>query len=224
MFEKIFNFFKKNSKNRFLSDASILEDGRILNILSSKLINIELLIPQFIVDEIRKSVSSKNVIKRNRAKRGMDIIAGLKNVKSAQIINKNFREIKDVNAKLIALSKQMKIPIFTADFKLSKTAFISGAAAQNLDDFAKIFKQIYLPGEALMIFLAKEGAQNNQAVGYLDDGTMVIAEDGKKFIGKRAELFLTSVIQSSSGKMLFGKVSDNYIEQINEMYKKSANR
>jgi uncharacterized protein YacL len=113
--------------------------------------------------------------------------------------------------------------VFSADFKLIRAALSQKIKVLSMDTIDNAFKQIYLPGESIMIFLAKEGAQANQAVGYLDDGTMVIAEDARKCIGKRVELFLTSVIQSSSGRMFFGKVSDEYIEQINESYKKRVN-
>ncbi|MDR2860756.1 MAG: hypothetical protein LBV66_02850 [Elusimicrobiota bacterium] len=225
MFKKILDFFRRSDRQTLLADSSIFEDGRILNIVKSNFANIKFIVPQFVIDEMQRHISSKNSIKRERAKRGIGVISKLKDIPDClQITNKDFKDIKEHNAKITALSKHFKARIFTADFKLNKAALMAGVKVLNLDAVAKAFKQIYLPGETLMIFLAKEGAQNNQAVGYLDDGTMVIAEESKKFIGKRVELLLTSIMQSSSGMMIFGKVSDNYLEQINEMYKKSANR
>jgi uncharacterized protein YacL len=226
MFAKILALFKKKQDKRLLADLSVFEDGRILNIVKLDFLDIKIAVPEFVIEELNRSSQSRNIVKRNRAKRGFDIVNKLKNVPDAlQIIKKDFPELKDLTSKTIALANQLSLRILTADFKLARTALSSKVEVLSLDAISKSFKQIYLPGESIMVFLAKEGAQANQAVGYLDDGTMVIADDAKKFIGKRAELVLTSIIQSSSGRMFFGKISDTYLEQANELYyKKSAHQ
>ena len=213
MFEKFLNLFRKKTVG-FLADISLLEDGRILNIIKSKFAEIKIYAAQFEIEEMQKSAASRNILKRNRAKRGLDTVEQLKNIPASfEIIKKDFPDIKTIDAKTLALAKELKIKIFTADFKLNRAALAAGIQVLHLDAVAKTFRQVLLPGESIMIFLAKEGSQNHQAVGYLDDGTMVIADEGRKFIGKRVELFITSLIQNSSGRMLFGKIADAFSEQ-----------
>ncbi|MDR2772351.1 MAG: hypothetical protein LBB93_02675 [Elusimicrobiota bacterium] len=228
MLQKILTFirslFAKPAQNRFIADITLLEDGRISNILRSEFIQMELLIPQFIIDEMKKSCGSRNLIKRNRSRRGIEVVSQLKTLPLATIIDKDSKE-KESTAKLLSLCKTLKARLLTVDFKTTRTALASGVSTLNLNDIAKSFKPIYLPGETLTIFLAKEGAQNNQAVGYLEDGAMIIVEDAKRFIGKKAEIYIASVVQSSSGRIVFGKITENCLEQfISETYKKSANR
>jgi uncharacterized protein YacL len=222
MFKKFLSLFRKKTDG-FLADISLLEDGRILNIVKSKFAQIKIYAAQFEIDEMQKSAASRNILKRNRAKRGLDIVAQLKSIPASfEIVKRDFPELKTADSKTLALAKELKIRILTMDFKLNRAALADGLQVLHLDAVSKTFRQVHLPGENIMIFLAREGSQNHQAVGYLDDGTMVVADEGRKFIGKRVELFITSVIQNSSGRMLFGKISDGVSEQ--EHFRKGAAR
>jgi uncharacterized protein YacL len=207
LFHSFIAFFKKDKSRHFLIDASILADGRILGIVKSKFVNVKLYTAQFIIDDIKRELSAKMLIKRERAKRAILVFEKLRSSNALKVSNKNFPELKEMDDKIVALSKSLNITLFTADFKLYKDALCANAQSILFDSLLKAFRPIYLPGENIMVFLVKEGAQVNQAVGYLDDGTMVVAEGAGKFIGKRVELTLTSVRQTSASKIIFGKVS-----------------
>lgn len=208
----IFSLSKKHKTfEPVLLDTSAIIDGRIYDICETKFILATLVIPKFVLSELQSLADSNDAIKRNRAKRGMDIAAKL--IKSeniaVKIYEKNYSEIEGADAKLIELAKEIDAKIITTDFNLNKLASLQGVTVLNINDLANSLTPIYLPGESFMIFLVKEGNQQNQAIGYLDDGTMVVAEDGRKFVGKRVELNVTSIIQTSSGRMVFGRVSEN---------------
>lgn len=208
----IFKLSKKSkSYEPLLLDTSAIIDGRILDIVETKFILATLVIPKFVLNELQALADSNDAIKRNRAKRGLDIVAKLQKSEniSTRIYDKDYANISGTDAKLIELAKDLKCKIITTDFNLNKMAAIQGITVLNINDLANSLTPIFLPGENFMIFLVKEGSQQHQAVGYLDDGTMVVAENGRKYIGKRVELNVTSIIQSSSGKMIFGKVTED---------------
>ena len=201
---------KNNSYDPVILDTSAIIDGRIYDISETKFLMATLVIPKFILTELQRLADSNDAIKRTRAKRGLNIVAKLQ--KSENIIlkfyDKDYPQFKDTDTKLIELAKEYKSKIITTDFNLNKLASIQGVSVLNINDLGNSLTPIYLPGESFMIFLIKEGSQQHQAVGYLDDGTMVVAEDGRKFIGKRVELTVSSIIQNSSGRMVFGRVAD----------------
>ncbi|MCL2485504.1 MAG: hypothetical protein FWF00_03835 [Endomicrobia bacterium] len=202
----------KSKKNKFnealLLDTSAIIDGRIYDIAETKFLLGALIIPKFVLNELHSLADSNDTIKRMRAKRGLDIVSKIKKSENivTKIYDKDYSSIKGVDAKLIQLAKDLNAKIITTDFNLNKVASIQGITVLNINDLANSLTPIFLPGETIMIFLVKEGAQQNQAVGYLEDGTMVVAEDGRKHLGKRVELNVTSIIQTSSGRMVFGRV------------------
>jgi uncharacterized protein YacL len=212
----IFKISKKEKPYEpVLLDTSAVIDGRIYDIVETKFLMATLVIPKFVLNELHALADSNDAIKRNRSKRGLDIVAKLQKSESVltKIYDKDYPSLNGADAKLIELAKDLKAKIITTDFNLNKMASIQGVAALNINDLGNSLIPIYLPGEKFAIFLVKEGSQSNQAVGYLEDGTMVVAEDGRKYIGKRVELNVTSIIQNSSGRMVFGKVENGDYRQ-----------
>ncbi|MDR2709486.1 MAG: TRAM domain-containing protein [Elusimicrobiota bacterium] len=217
MFKKILEFFKKlfsEKQKKFLIDQSVLEDGRILAIVKTEFFDMNLFVPKFIIDEIRKSTSSKILLKRERAKRAAAVFEKLRGMSNVlTVINKDFAHMKDHYAKITAICAEKKLPIFTADFNLYRFALTKNVRVLTLEKVSKAFKPICLPGETINLFLMKEGTQLNQAVGYLDDGAIVIVEGAGKFIGKKVEIIITSVRQTPSQSMIFGKLSENFLQE-----------
>lgn len=208
----IFSLSKKHKTfEPVLLDTSAIIDGRIYDISETKFLLATLVIPKFVLTELQALADSNDTIKRNRAKRGMDIAAKLMKSENitVKLYEKDYPEVQGTDAKLIELGKNLDAKIVTTDFNLNKLASLQGITVLNINDLANSLTPIFLPGESFMIFLVKEGNQQHQAIGYLDDGTMVVAEDGRKFVGKRVELNVTSIIQTSSGRMVFGRVSEN---------------
>ncbi|MCL2335404.1 MAG: hypothetical protein FWC57_05010 [Endomicrobia bacterium] len=222
----IFKTSKKNVYEPVLLDTSAIIDGRIFDMSETRFILATLVIPKFILGELHTLADSNDAIKRNRSKRGLDIVAKLQKSENitTKIYEKDYPGIKETDTKLTELAKELKCKIITTDFNLNKMASIQGITVLNINDLANSLTPIFLPGESVMIFLVKEGAQQNQAVGYLDDGTMVVAEDGRKFVGKRVELNVTSIIQTSSGRMVFGRVSENNVPPVQQQTPNSANQ
>ena len=209
------DILKISKKNKplepILLDTSAIIDGRILDMAETKFLLATLVIPKFVLEELQKLADSNDAIKRNRSKRGMDIVAKLQKSEAilTKIYDKNYNNIEGTDSKLTELAKELNAKIITTDFNLNKIAAIQGVTVLNINDLCNALTPIFLPGESVMIFLVKEGKEPNQAIGYLDDGTMVVAEDGRRYVGKKIELNVTSIIQTSSGRMVFGKVSEN---------------
>jgi uncharacterized protein YacL len=194
-----------------LLDTSAIIDGRIYDVAETKFLLATLVIPKFVLEELQKLADSNDAIKRNRSKRGLDIVAKLQKSEAiaTKIYDKDYKNIEGTDSKLTELAKELHAKIITTDFNLNKMAAIQGISVLNINDLCNALTPIFLPGESVMIFLVKEGKEAGQAIGYLDDGTMVVAEDGRKYVGKKVELNVTSIIQTSSGRMVFGKVSEN---------------
>ncbi|MCL2145277.1 MAG: hypothetical protein FWH43_07310 [Endomicrobia bacterium] len=194
-----------------LLDTSAIIDGRILDMAETKFLLATLVIPKFVLEELQKLADSNDAIKRNRSKRGLDIVAKLQKSEAVatKIYDKDYNNLNGTDSKLTELAKDLNAKIITTDFNLNKMAAIQGITVLNINDLSNALTPIFLPGESVMIFLVKEGKEPNQAIGYLDDGTMVVAEDGRKYVGKKVELNVTSIIQTSSGRMVFGKLSEN---------------
>ena len=157
------------------------------------------------LEELQRLGDSADAHKRMRARRGLDIIAQLQKMESVtvKIFEKDYPETKEVDQKLLLLAKDLKAKIITTDYNLNKVASLQGVVVLNINDLSNALKQVYLPGETMMIFPVKEGKEQHQAVGYLDDGTMVVIEEGRRFIGKRIEVIVSSILQTSSGRMVF---------------------
>ena len=196
------------SRTHKLLDTSVLIDGRILEIIRLGFLEGTIIIPKFVLEELQKIADSADTLKRNRGRRGLDIVQEIKDLKnvSIEIVDKDFDDLTEVDAKLVRLAAQMKGVLATNDFNLSKVAKIQGVPVLNVNDLANALRQAVLPGGELRIFLAKEGKEQGQAIGYLDDGTMVVVENGKRSVNQTVPVTVTSVLQTSAGRMIFAKM------------------
>lgn len=188
-------------------DTSVIIDGRIADICETKFLEGPLLIPNFVLAEMHKLADSSDANKRVRARRGLEIMRKLQDEPnmSVKVYDKDYPEIKEVDTKLVILAKEIDGMVLTTDFNLNKIASLQGVIVLNVNDLANALKPIYLPGETMNVFVVKEGKEHDQGVGYLDDGTMIVIEDGRRYVGKKIDVIVTSSLQTSAGRMIFTK-------------------
>jgi uncharacterized protein YacL len=189
-------------------DTSVIIDGRIADVAETGFLGGTLIIPQFILTELQQVADSPDSSKRQRGRRGLDMLQRLRNNSKIdiQIVETDFPAVKEVDLKLIELGKQLEAVIVTNDFNLNKVSQLRGVQVLNINELANALKPVVLPGEAMKVFILKEGKEYNQGVAYLDDGTMVVVDNARKLIGKNAEVAVTSVLQTTAGKMIFGRL------------------
>jgi len=205
------NLQKGPSNNNIkILDTSVIIDGRIADICETGFIEGELVVPQFVLKELQHIADSSDTLRRNRGRRGLDILHKIqKNVDiNVQIIDQDFSRIKEVDAKLVALGKVMGGKILTNDFNLNKIAELQGVPVLNINQLANAVKPVVLPGEVMNVFVLKEGKEYGQGVAYLDDGTMVVIDNARRYIGKNIEVSVTSVLQTTAGRMIFARLKD----------------
>jgi uncharacterized protein YacL len=197
---------RKNSDIRVI-DTSAIIDGRIADVYETHFLSGTIVVGRFILKELQDIADSSDTLKRGRGRRGLDILKRLQEHGEIQvkIYDKDYPEIKDVDGKLVSLAKELDAAILTTDFNLNKVASLQGVTVLNVNDLANALRPAVLPGEAMTIFVAKEGKEKEQGVGYLDDGTMVIVEEGRRLVGKKVDVTVTSVLQTSAGRMIFTK-------------------
>jgi len=200
-------FRERSSRNMKILDTSVIIDGRIADIVETGFLEGVLVIPNFILRELQQIADSPDAHKRNRGRRGLDILQRLqtKHGVMVQFSDMDFPELRDVDQKLIELAKQLDAKIVTNDFNLNKVAQLRGVEVLNINELANALKPVVLPGETMRVFILKEGKEANQGVAYLDDGTMVVVDNARKMIGKTIEATVTSVLQTTAGKMIFGR-------------------
>ncbi len=188
-----------------LLDTSVIIDGRISDIANTGFISGTLVVPKFVLNEIQALADSQDPIKRSRARRGLDVLNKLKEIHTVdlKISSRDFPDVKGVDAKLIILAREVHASIVTNDYNLNKIAKLEGIQILNLNDLANALKPILLPGEEFELEVIKEGKENNQGVGYLPDGTMVVVANGIKLIGKEIQVKVTSILQTSAGRIIF---------------------
>jgi uncharacterized protein YacL len=198
---------ERSSQNMKILDTSVIIDGRIADIVETGFLEGVLVIPNFILRELQQIADSPDAHKRNRGRRGLDILHRLqtKHGVTVQFSDVDFPELRDVDQKLIELAKQLDAKIVTNDFNLNKVAQLRGVEVLNINELANALKPVVLPGETMRVFILKEGKEANQGVAYLDDGTMVVVDNARKMIGKTIEATVTSVLQTTAGKMIFGR-------------------
>jgi uncharacterized protein YacL len=199
---------EKSSKKAFkILDTSVIIDGRIADIAETGFLDGVLIIPQFVLRELQLVADSADSMKRNRGRRGLDILQRVQKMPhlNVQIVEEDFPQVRDVDMKLIELAKLYGCRIVTNDFNLNKVAQLHGVDVLNINELANSLKPIVLPGEIMRVFILKEGKEYNQGVAYLDDGTMVVVDNAKKLISKTIDISVTSVLQTTAGKMIFGK-------------------
>lgn len=194
-----------------LIDTSVIIDGRIADIARTGFVPGNLIIPRFVLNELQYIADSAESLRRQRGRRGMEVLAELQKDHSINttIADIDVEGIREVDEKLVMLARQMKAPILTNDFNLNRVAELQGVRVLNINELANAVKSILLPGEKLAVKVIQEGKEPGQGVGYLDDGTMVVIEDGKNFIGKDTEVTVTKVLQTAAGRMIFSKPEGN---------------
>ncbi len=203
----LFGGEKPSKKSHKILDTSVIIDGRIADIADTGFLDGVLVIPQFVLRELQLVADSADSMKRNRGRRGLDILQRIQKMAhlTVQIVEEDFPQIRDVDMKLIELAKLYDCKIVTNDFNLNKVAQLRGVEVLNINELANSLKPIVLPGETMRVFILKEGKEYNQGVAYLDDGTMVVVDNAKKMISKTIDISVTSVLQTTAGKMIFGK-------------------
>lgn len=186
-------------------DTSAIIDGRIADICETKFLTATLIVPRFVLKELQDIADSSDSTKRARGRRGLEILSRLQECPevTVKIFDKDYPEIKETDMKIIQLAKDLQAKVLTTDFNLNKVATIEGVNVLNVNDLANVLKPIVLPGEPMSIFVVKEGKEKDQGIGYLDDGTMVVVEEGRRYIGKKIDVIVTSIIQTSAGRMIF---------------------
>ncbi|WP_096202178.1 PIN/TRAM domain-containing protein [Bacillus sp. FJAT-45350] len=197
---------KQGVRNKIL-DTSVIIDGRIADICKTGFLEGTLIIPEFVLEELQHIADSSDVLKRNRGRRGLDILNKIQKELpiKVEIYEGDFEEIQEVDSKLVKLAKVIIGVVVTNDFNLNKVCELQGVPVLNINDLANAVKPVVLPGEELNIQVIKDGKEHNQGVAYLDDGTMIVVEGGRDYIGKTIDVIVTSVLQTSAGRMIFAK-------------------
>jgi len=202
---------EKGPKKAFkILDTSVIIDGRIADIAETGFLDGVLVIPQFVLRELQLVADSADSMKRNRGRRGLDILQRIQKMAhlNVQIVEDDFPHVREVDMKLIELAKVFDCKVITNDFNLNKVAQLHGVEVLNINELANSLKPIVLPGETMRVFILKEGKEYNQGVAYLDDGTMVVVDNAKRMISKTIDISVTSVLQTTAGKMIFGKYDE----------------
>ena len=191
-------------------DTSVIIDGRIADICETGFMDGTLVIAQFVLKELQMVADSSDSMKRNRGRRGLDILQKIQKMAGVDVLvsDLDFPDVREVDLKLIELARTLEGKIVTNDFNLNKVAQLRGVDVLNINELANSLKPVVLPGEVMKVFILKEGKEYNQGVAYLDDGTMVVVDNAKRMIGKTIDIVVTSVLQTTAGKMIFGRFID----------------
>lgn len=203
---------KKTAKDNSpkILDTSVIIDGRIADIMKTGFIEGQIVIPEFVLVELRHIADSSDTLKRNRGRRGLDVLKKIQTQYGVEIYNtdneKSLNAIPEVDVKLLELASIMNGKVVTNDYNLNKVASIKGVPVLNINELANTLKPVVLPGEIMEITPVKEGKETSQALAYLDDGTMIVVEDGRRYIGEEIHVTVTSVLQTSAGRMIFARV------------------
>jgi uncharacterized protein YacL len=191
-------------------DTSVIIDGRIADVCDTGFMDGTIVIPQFVLKELQLVADSGDSLKRNRGRRGLDILQRIQKMSGVEVMisDVDFPDVREVDLKLIELARTLQGKIVTNDFNLNKVAQLRGVAVLNVNELANSLKPVVLPGEQMKVFILKEGKEYNQGVAYLDDGTMVVVDNARRMISKTIDIVVTSVLQTTAGKMIFGRYID----------------
>lgn len=208
------SFDKKKNKDHHtgkLLDTNVIIDGRVADIYRSGFLEGPIIVPVFVLEELQKIADSSDILKRNRGRRGLDILNHMRknNKDDVIIVTNDFEDISEVDSKLVKLAREKNYKIVTNDYNLNKVAELQGVAVLNINDLAIAVKPAVIPGEQIFVQLVKSGKEEGQGVAYLEDGTMIVVENGSQCIGKEVPVIITSVLQTSAGKMIFAKLESD---------------
>lgn len=205
--------FSRQDQNEeiILLDTSVIIDGRIADMCQTKFIAGRFVIPRFVLKELQQIADSQDPLKRNRGRRGLDILNKIQKSTNidVKIHEDDFPEVQEVDAKLVKLAKLLGAKVFTNDFNLNKIAELQGVSVLNINELANALKPVVLPGELMEVKLIREGKEYNQAVAYLDDGTMIVVDNSRHLIGRTARVVVTSALQTQAGRMIFAKLESD---------------
>jgi len=198
--------YAKEMEHKIL-DTSVIIDGRIADICKTGFIEGTLVIPEFVLEELQHIADSSDLLKRNRGRRGLDILNKIQKELDVKVLiyEGDFEDVSEVDSKLVKLAKVLGGKVITNDFNLNKVCELQGVPVLNINDLANAIKPVVLPGEEILVQVIKDGKEHGQGVAYLDDGTMIVVEGGRDFIGMMLEVMVTSVLQTSAGRMIFAK-------------------
>jgi len=206
---KLISLFRdaRPQKRYKILDTSVIIDGRIAEVAETGFIDGTLVVPQFVLMELQFVADSSDPLKRNRGRRGLDVLHRIQKMAGLEVVisDIDFPNIKEVDMKLIELARTLLGKIVTQDFNLNKVAQLRGVEVLNLNELTTALKPVVLPGETMSVFIIKEGKEYNQGVAYLDDGTMVVVDNARSRIGRTLEIVVTSVLQTTAGRMIFGR-------------------
>jgi len=199
----------ENGARPVLLDTSVIIDGRIADISRTGFIEGEMLVPRFVLNELQHIADSSDALRRRRGRRGLEMLRRLQDesVAPVRITDMDIEDVREVDDKLVLLGKQLSCPIVTNDYNLNRVAQLQGVRVLNVNELANAVKALFLPGESLDVKIIQEGKEIGQGVGYLDDGTMVVVEDGKTHVGEEMEVVVTKVLQTAAGRMLFARLT-----------------
>src|SRR5512139_3909900 len=199
-----------NLNRTILLDTSVIIDGRVADIAKTGFLPGTLLIPRFVLNELQYIADSPDGLRRQRGRRGMEVLTELQRLPNVlvRISDIDVDGVREVDDKLVVLGKQLKSPVLTNDYNLNRVAELQGVTVLNINELANAVKSVVLPGEVLNINVFQEGKEVGQGVGYMDDGTMVVVENGKDYIGEYMDIHVTKVLQTAAGRMIFGRVEE----------------
>ncbi len=208
VFRSLFTDSAHEARSLKILDTSVIIDGRIADVAETGFLDGTLVLPQFVLRELQLVADSSDPLKRNRGRKGLDILQRIKKNPDldVQMTEADFPDVREVDQKLIELARSIGARIVTNDFNLNKVAQLSGIEVLNINELANSLKPVVLPGETMKVYIVKEGKEPDQGVAYLDDGTMVVINGAAKQIGRTVEVTITSVVQTAAGKMFFARV------------------
>jgi uncharacterized protein YacL len=187
-------------------DTSVIIDGRILDIVRSGFLDGPLILPRFVLRELQNIADSSDAMRRTRGRRGLDVLTKLQALSPLEIVERDYDTVSEVDAKLVLLARERAGKLVTNDFNLNRVANVEGVAVLNINELANAVKPVLLPGEELRVALIKEGKEAHQGVGYLDDGTMIVVENGRRQVGETVDVAVTSALQTAAGRMIFARL------------------
>ncbi|MGB4782833.1 PIN/TRAM domain-containing protein [Candidatus Methylomirabilis sp.] len=201
---------KPRGKSYKILDTSVIIDGRIADICETGFVEGTLLVPQFVLRELQQVADSSDPLKRNRGRRGLDILQKMQKQVDVhvEISDVDFPEIREVDAKLVALAKTCNAKVVTNDFNLNKVAGLQGIGVLNINELTNALRPVVLPGEEMQVYVLKEGKEYNQGIAYLDDGTMVVVDSGRRYIGQTVDVRVTTVLPTTAGRMIFSRLKE----------------
>jgi uncharacterized protein YacL len=191
-------------------DTSVIIDGRVADLCETGFLEGTFILPQFILNELQHIADSADPLKRSRGRRGLDILNKIQKMVDVEvrIVDEDFPHVKEVDSKIVVLAKKMNAKVITNDLNLSKVAELQGVRVLNINELCNALKPVVLPGEQLRVFVLKEGKEAAQGVAYLDDGTMIVVDNAKRFIGSNVNVVVTSVLQTQAGRMIFTRLRE----------------